>query len=562
MAKPGGVYPQVEPTAAALMDRRVLACPPGRRVADAAAAARRARAEVLHVGGGRAVTRSDLDRASRWGLGRLRVAEIAWPGLPTVSASAPEVRVRRLLLGGAAMILVRDGRHVVGVIDGERVDVAHPALSLAHRSERQESRWGEDGLWLCHVAGKVGEGLGAPVFATGGFVRDLLLDRPPADVDLLVEGDGVAFARRLSEEVGGSLVVHAEFGTASIEGARGAGEAFVGRVDIASARRERYELPGALPAVSAATVDEDLRRRDFSVNAMAMALSPSAFGRVLDPLGGQLDLKRRRLRPLSPLSFVEDPTRIFRAARYASRLGFRLDPRAVRALKLCLRIAGYPALSGQRLRAELELLTSEPSGWQGLELVLKWGGLTLWDHGYRSSPRSRARLRASGRLCAWARREGIALDPSEVALIALLTDQRPSVVTRSLGRLAFTGEPFVALRAAAGAHALARRLGGATVRRPSKVADLLQPCPVQVLVGAWLQGDKHTRRRVEWFLSRGRAMRPLLSGAEVVTLGVEPGPEVGRCLGALRRLRLDGALATLSQERGFVKQWLATRRVT
>ena len=173
-----------------------------------------------------------------------------------------------------------------------------------------------------------------------------------------------------------------------------------------------------------------------------------------------------------------------------------------------------------------------------------------------------ARLRASGRLCAWARREGIALDPSEVALLALLTDQRPSVVTRSLGRLAFTGEPFVALRAGAGANALAGRLGGATVRRPSQVADLLEPCPVQVLVGAWLQGDKHARRRVEWFLSRGRAMRPLLSGAEVVALGVEPGPEVGRCLGALRRFRLDGALATLGQERGFVKQWLATRRVT
>jgi hypothetical protein len=135
------------------------------------------------------------------------------------------------------------------------------------------------------------------------------------------------------------------------------------------------------------------------------------------------------------------------------------------------------------------------------------------------------------------------------------------VVTRSLGRLAFTGEPFVALRAAAGRMPSPAGSAG-TVRRPSKVADLLQPCPVQVLVGAWLHGDTHARRRVEWFLSRGRAMRPLLSGAEVVTLGVEPGPEVGRCLGALRRLRLDGALATLGQEQGFVKQWLATRRVT
>jgi len=556
------MYPQVEPTARALMDRRVLAVAPGRRVTDAAEAVRRARAELLVVGGGLAVTRSDLERASRWGLGKLCASALAWRGLPTVSARTPEVRVRRLLLGGTPMILVREGRHVVGVIDGARVDVAHPALSIAHRLDRPASRWDEDGLWLCRVAGKVGEGLGAPVFAVGGFARDLLLDRPPADVDLLVAGDGVAFARRLSEEVGGRVAVHREFGTASIEGARGAGGAFVGRVDIASARRERYERPGALPTVSAATVDEDLRRRDFSVNAMAMALSPSAFGRLLDPLGGQRDLKRRRLRPLCPLSFVEDPTRIFRAARYAARLGFRLDPTAVPALRLGLGVAPYPALSGQRLRAELDLLMAEPTGWRGVELVLSWGGLSLWDHGYRASSRGRTRLRASRRLCAWARREGVALDWSEVALIALLADQRPSVATRCLTRLAVTGEPFVALRAGVGAHALARRLGGAAALAPSRVADLLRSCPPPVLVGVWLHGDRYARRRVEWFLGRGRAMRPRLSGTDVVALGVEPGPEVGRCLEALRRLRLDGVLVTLNQERGFVTQWLATRRVT
>src|SRR5262249_35749575 len=160
-------------------------------------------------------------------------------------------------------------------------------------------------------------------------------------------------------------VVHRAFGTASIEGA-------AIRVDVATARRERYEARGSLPVVTAATLDQDLRRRDFTVNAMAIAVWPSAFGQLHDPHGGQADLGRGRLGPLSPLSFVEDPTRIFRAARYAARLGFTLDDRGTRARRLALSLGDYPALSGQRLRGEIELLAAEVSGWRSLELLVRW----------------------------------------------------------------------------------------------------------------------------------------------------------------------------------------------
>ncbi len=557
MAKPGVGYPQVEPTATALMDRRVVGYPAGRGVAPALDAARRAGAAMLVLGTRRAVRRRDLDRASRWGLARLRAEDVGWDDLAVVPATAPEIVARHLLIGGAPMILVRDGRRVVGVVDAEDVEVARPTLSITHRLERLED--GEARLWLLRVAGKVGEGLGAPVFAVGGFVRDLLLGRAAPDVDLLVEGDGVAFARRVHEEIGGSLVIHEEFATASIEGAASPAGPPLGRIDIASARREQYDAPGALPVVSVATVDEDLRRRDFSVNALAVALQPSAFGRLLDPLGGQVDLKRRRLRPLHPLSFVEDPTRIFRAARYASRLGFQLDRGGMRALRLALRVGDYPALSGQRLRAEINLMASELRAWRGFELLLRWSTLTLWDRAYRKSSRSVHRVRAAARLCTWARRAGIPLDPGEVAVVALLADQRAAVVTRCLARLALTGEPGRRLRAAAAAAPLARRLDGASGRRPSEVAESLRACSLQVLAGAWLHGGPRARRRIEWFLSRGRAVRPLLSGDDVVALGVPRGHEVGECLAALRRLRLDGVVKTRSHERAFVSAWRPER---
>jgi tRNA nucleotidyltransferase (CCA-adding enzyme) len=479
--------------------------------------------------------------------------------LPWVSARTPEIEVRRRLLDGAALIVVRDARRVVGVIDAERFEVARPALSIAHRLERLESRSGEVVLWVLRVAGKVGEGLGAPVLVVGGFVRDLLLDRLSPDLDLMVEGDGVAFARRLSEEVGGRLVAHPEFGTASIEGAVGPGGTSLGRIDIASARRERYDAPGALPIVSPATADEDLQRRDFSVNAMAVALWPSAFGRLHDHFGGQLDLKRRRLRPLCPLSFVEDPTRAFRAARYAARLGLRIDELGARALAIAISVGRYPALSGQRLHAELTFLAAEPSGWRGLELALEWGLFTLWDAGYRSGAGGRRALRAAAGLCRWAQREAIGLDRAEVALTALLMHQRPAVIDRCLARLGVRGTPQRRLRAAATAAPLARRLQAGKLS-PGEVADRLRMQPLTVMVGMWLHGGARGRRRIEWFLRRGRTISPHLSGHDIVALGVTRGPEVGRCLAALRRLRLDGAVSTIGEEREVVKQWQQKRR--
>lgn len=559
MAKAGATYPQVEPRVTALMDQRVAAVPAARCVADALDAVRAGTAEVLVLGERSAVRRRELERAARWGLGHVRVGELGWDDLAVVPAAAPEVVARRLLIGGAPIILVRSGRQVVGAIDAEMVEIARPTLSVAHQLDRLESREGEARLWLLRVAGKVAEGLSAPVFAVGGFVRDLLLGRAAPDVDLLVEGDGVAFAQRLREEIGGSVAIHEAFGTASIDGAVGPGGATLGRIDIASARRERYKAPGALPVVHRATVEEDLRRRDFSVNALALSLQPSTFGRLLDPLGGRLDLSKRRLRPLHPLSFVEDPTRIFRAARYAARLGFRLDTTGIKAVRLALGLGDYPALSGQRLRAELDLLAAEPRGRRGFAWLLRWKALRLWDPEYDASRRGVERVGAAVRFCRWARRAGIELDPSEATLIALLVDEPPSVVPRCLARLAFHGEPARRIYEAATAAPLARRLDSARWRGPSEIAEALRPYPVQVLAGAWLRGGRLARRRIEWFLRDGRTVRPLLSGDDVVALGVPRGPLVGECLAALCRRRLDRVVRTRNQERAFVNTWLRQR---
>jgi tRNA nucleotidyltransferase (CCA-adding enzyme) len=556
MARRGHAYPQVEPRAADLMDRRVTNVPGSASVRKALEAARAAGAHVV-TDLRAAVRRKDLERAAAWGVGQWRWLDIADVGVPSVTAGTGEITVRRLLQGGAAAVLVRKGRRAVGIVEPLPRPAASPAPSIAARLERLHGSEGEARLWLLRSAGKLAEGLGQAPYAVGGFVRDLFLARAAQrlpDLDIVLEGDGIAFGRRLAEETGGHLLVHAAFGTASIEGGTTPDGTRIGRVDIATARRERYGMPGALPEVSPATIDEDLGRRDFSVNAMCVALAPSAWGRLLDPFGGQRDLAARRLRPLHPLSFVEDPTRIFRGARYAVRLGLKPDADFRRALKLALRVGEYPALSGQRLHAELDLIMDEPDPWRVLRLLLGWGALGLWDPGHRVTRRSRERLAAARRLAAWAHGAGVAVEADGLALAALLLDQSRPTAERCLRRLAVAGALAARLDAAA-ARSLARGVGARAQRRRSQIAETLRPASEAALLGAWLCGGRRARRRIEWYLGQGRGARPLSSGDDVVATGVPRGPRVAQALGLLRDLRLDGRVRTKDDERAAVADW-------
>jgi len=556
MARLGHAYPQVEPRAADLMDRRVAKVPGSTSVRKALDVARAAHAHVV-TDLSAAARREDLERAAAWGFGRWRWLDIAHVGLPSVTAGTGEIAVRRLLQGGAPAVLVLEGRRAVGIVEPS----PHPGTSAnwtVARLERLQGSEGEARLWLLRTAGKLAEAQGRAVFAVGGFVRDLLLVRAPArvpDLDLVVEGDGIAFGRRLAEETGGHLVVHAAFGTASLEGGTTPDGTRIGRVDIASARRERYGMPGALPDVSPASINLDLGRRDFSVNAMAVALGPSAWGRLLDPFGGQRDLAARRLRVLHPLSFVEDPTRIWRGARYAARLGLKPDASFSRALALAWRAGEYPALSGQRLHAELDLVMDEPDPWGVLGLLLGWGALRIWDPGFRVTRRSRGRLSAASRLAAWAHGAGVAVEAGGLSLVALLFDQPQATAERCLRRLAVAGVDAARLNATT-ARSLARRVGAQASLRPSQVAEMLRPAPEAALLGAWLCGGRRARGRIEWFLGQGRGARPLSSGDDVVAAGVPRGPRVAQALALLRDLRLDGRVRTKDDERAAVADWI------
>jgi tRNA nucleotidyltransferase (CCA-adding enzyme) len=332
---------------------------------------------------------------------------------------------------------------------------------------------------------------GEPVYLVGGAVRDLLLDRPRADVDLVIVGDAAALAGRL----GGAEVEHERFGTAKVE--------LDGHeIDIASARTETYPEPGALPIVGwADSIEADLGRRDFTINAMAIPLADDP--RLIDPHGGCEDLQRGLLRILHPRSFEDDPTRAVRAARYASRYGFTLEPETDRLL----RNTDLATVSADRRRSELERLAAEPTGRVGLGLLAGWGIIDLREGGVELMRSVEELLKRSH----WAE-----LVPREQALIA----------------------------AALGPEGAEGMLAAMWPPRPGEGVEIAgKRDPVELILARAMGADW-----LESYLTAWSKVRLEIDGNDLIEAGVPEGPAVGQGLRAARQKRLEGQIFSREQE--------------
>jgi tRNA nucleotidyltransferase (CCA-adding enzyme) len=361
------------------------------------------------------------------------------------------------------------------------------------------------------------------------------------DLDLVVEGDAAAVAQELAASLGGQAVQHAAFLTATLvfPDAR--------RVDLATARRESYRAPGALPAVEPATLAEDLARRDFSVNALAIRLDGPAWGRLLDTTGGLADLRARRIRVLHPLSFVEDPTRILRAARFAARLGWPVDHTTRRLAVEAARLDVYRALSGDRLRAELELMLAERRPVAALGQATRLGA---WDLlGGRGASSGTARGRLAGAL---GPRALDGLGPETALGVALLALAHGGPAAEAwMDRLTLPPSRREAIRQARrNAPALLSRL--ARARGLVAWYRILEGVPELTLAWARTLTAGTARRRLERHLRSGRRLPALATGEDVQALGVPAGPAVGEILRALRAAQAGGQV----RSRAGALRWL------
>ena len=406
-------------------------------------------------------------------------------------------------------------------------------------------------LALVRTAGQIALEEGVSLYLVGGAVRDLLLGRPTEDLDLVVEGDAESLASIIAKRLSGQVVSRSQFSTAKIK-VDGVS------LDLITARSEHYSRPGALPQIAHGNMEDDLARRDFSINSMAFPLHTGAKGQLLDPFDGQADLQRGLIRVLHDKIFVDDATRIMRAVRYEQRLGFRLEDDTETLLRRDLPM--LDTISGDRLRRELQLWLKEE---RCVEIFVRGDQLGVTGAIHPS-------LAGSGEVIKKATNPvGAGFKPAlwegtrsldEYVYLGLLAYAMDTLEgERLIGRLRMPPRWAAVVRDTIALKHKLPRLSDASLS-PSQLYEALAPSSTAAVQACALAAPSgEARRNLTLFLEKLRHIKPVLGGKDLIELGVPQGPDIGEMLARLRSARLDGAVTSRSEEVALMKSWLAAQ---
>ena len=494
-----------------------------------------------------AVAREDLDRAVAHGLSHAPVKGIMSSRAAACGEDTPLGELQRLLAAGDDRVAVLRSDRIVGVVTrsdllralGERAAAPErPGVRLTNELARLERL--QPVFEAVAAVSEPFEG----VYLVGGTVRDILLGERNFDVDIAVEGDAIALAQALADALGGRVRAHRKFGTAVV--IYGADE----RVDVVTARTEFYDAPAALPTVEHASIREDLFRRDFTINAMAVSLKGADIGRLVDPFGGRRDLEAKTIRVLHNLSFIDDPTRIFRAIRYENRYGFRMDERSLRLARGCIEMGLVGDLSSARLRDELEALLEEGEVEHSILRLGELGADRAIHPHLAADEEAVALLR---RLTALRDRYELDVPAWRLGLAVLARRLPPDEVYQWLQRLKVRRRDAQRIAAAVtvGPRLLERLEKGAEPADVVGVADPYAPDAPLYALGLADVEPLHA------YFQRLRDVRLEVSGADLAELGLGESPRVGEILAELRRRKLNGELDGRDSELAAARELIA-----
>ncbi len=501
------------------------------------------------------LTRGDVEGALRQGLGQAPAREYMSRSLLTIDIHSPIDEVSRILLyNDIGRVPVLDQGRLVGIITRSdllrhlggpggspgKYRLAAPGDNLA---ELVKSRLPQRTQGFLMLLGEAAQQQGIAAYAVGGFVRDLLLGLPVTDLDVALEGDAVEFSRQLAAATGGRLAIYPELGTASLTLAEGF------RVDFATARRESYQFPGATPRVEETTIKEDLYRRDFTINTLAFALNTSQFGQFLDFFNGWADLQAGLVRVLYNLSFVDDPTRILRAVRFAGRYGFRLDGVTQDLMSRAVADGMLAKASVARIGREMRLLFHEANAPALLGLAREQGLLDQLLPGINWNGDLTGQIAAAARLNRWQAGTGTALFAHLLYPLILLKAIDGAIGEETLGRLGLDQkEAELVGEVGENLAELHRTLAG--LDTPGETYDLLRNQPPLALLAllAVYPGEPVQQAKVLLYLDKQANLKTAIGGNDLLELGIEPGPEMGEILRAVHRAKIEGRVHTREEE--------------
>ena len=408
---------------------------------------------------------------------------------------------------------------------------------------------------ILKTAGEVADNMGVNAYLVGGSVRDLLLGQANLDIDLVIEGDGILYAKELSARLKARSRFHHRFGTANImhEGLK---------LDIATARTEYYESPAALPKVETSSIKRDLYRRDFTINTLAIKLNQKDFGLLLDFFGGQRDIKEKTIRVLHNLSYVEDPTRAFRAVRFAGRFGFKLSKHTENLIKSAIKMELFEKLSGSRLYEELLIAFKETNPVKTLKKLSDYELLKMIHKNLVFDENLEARLSSMYETLAWYNL--LYLEEKAEAgilyLMALLSNLSDNDRKEALERLSAPPKlREIILKSIFESGEILRKL---PLSDSAGLYHLLKNANIEIILFSMaITKDVQKKKDISHFLVDLRKITTFLKGSDLKKTGIRQGPVYSLILKELLDEKLRGRLKTEEDERKFVLKRLREKNI-
>jgi len=558
---------------AAIMSAPVKSLPAGSTIAEARGQLTRYNVNAMPVMDDETmvgvISRRIVEKALFHGLGEAAVTDYMHTEFIRITPDTPILKVREYLTGeNQRFAPVFEGDRVVGVVtrtdllryigavdngvypDGRSQDSRRDVLNRMKNSLTPET------LRILHALGRTGDELDLKVFAVGGFVRDLLLGSVNYDIDVTVEGDGIFFAETFAAAQFCRVKSHEKFGTATIVFPDGR------KIDVASTRLEYYDSPGVLPTVERSSLKMDLYRRDFTINTLAIALTGAEFGRLIDFFGARRDLQAKSIRVLHNLSFVEDPTRVFRGIRFEQRLGFRMATHTENLIKNSIRMNFLDKLGGKRLFAELVHIFEEREPQHAVERMAALGVLHYIHRAIKVNAETLTLIQESVQIATWYELLYLKQPFEQWVLFFLALCSRLSAdeFIETCVRLE-TGARFIDKYAEArssGERALELISRSSNGRGrsllPSEVCTLLRGLPAEILLHLMARADEDSRRQFSIFVTNLSLVKAEIDGNDLKSFGLRAGPLFREILDRVRDARLDGRVAGREDELQLAQQ--------
>ncbi|MBW1917961.1 MAG: CBS domain-containing protein [Deltaproteobacteria bacterium] len=514
------------------------------------------------------ISRQIVEKAIYHGLQDLPVKEYMTTEFATVGPEASLAEIQqRLVISKQRLLPVVAQNRVLGVIT--RTDLLNLLMASGAGAEFKldkdlvqplrkkkisgllRERLPQRILKILHQVGRVADELGYNAYVVGGFVRDLLLRHENLDIDIVIEGDGIAFARKFAERHEVRVRVFHKLKTAVIIFPDGF------KIDVATARTEYYEAPGALPIVEGSSIKMDLYRRDFTINTLAVKLNERHFGILIDFFGAQRDLKEQRISVLHNLSFVEDPTRVFRAIRFEQRFNFQISKLTASLIENAVKINFFERLSGSRLFGELKLILQEENPIPAIARMASFNLLQFIHPSLRCDQATKWMLDQVRAVLSWY--DLLFLDdPYErwlvyfLGLIEPLKGEQLRELTHRLNMKPKMAETMLWAKEAAD-EALVRLYRQPDLGR-REIYHLLHMLPTEFLIYMMAKTRQEaSKRAISLYFTQLKNVQPLLKGRDLRAMGYTPGPQFKIMLQSLLDARLNQEVSTIEEEREYIR---------